>query len=107
MATKTTKVQELDHPGLTELIGNLQSRRQLKKVAGEMEKEASEGAKELLEEFGLGKFSVRPGLTFAYREAKRSSISKDLLLEAGVDPGIVEKCMVETKYRYIGEIKSQ
>jgi len=103
VATKTEEARELDHPELTTAIGSLQAIRKAKKSVETMEDTASEEAKELMEEFGPGKFRAGD-FKFSYLEGSRSSISKDLLLEAGVEPSMVERCTRRTKYRYIGEI---
>jgi len=107
MTTKPKRWIDLPELGLN--IATLRGLRQAKKTFEENESLCAGKAKEQLEDLGLGKYNcldVEGGVyTFSYIEGKRSSLSKDLLLEAGVDPAIVEKCMKETKYRYIGEIK--
>jgi len=100
----------LTHPVITEEVQLLKRLRGVKKEVESQEKQASEEVKAFMEEFGLGKYYLdgSDGLyTFSFIEGKRTSLSKDLLLEAGVDPSIVEKCMKTTMYRYIGEIKHE
>jgi len=104
MATKAKEATVIDHPGLGETISMLQGQRKLKKIVVDREEELSGEAKDLMEEFGVGSYQVED-FKFSYLQGRRTSVNKDMLLEAGVLPEIVERCTVETTYRYIGTIK--
>jgi hypothetical protein len=99
----------LAHPGIVKKVLMLKALRQAKKAITSQEKALSDEVKDSMEEFGLGEYSLESdddGLhTFSFIEAERVSLSKTMLLEAGVHPDLVKECMTATRYRYIGPIK--
>ena len=112
MATKPKEATRIDHEAVTRSIVLLRGLRKAKKAIEEQEKECSDSAKDLMEEFGPGRYTVlledateAGEYTFSFTEVKRSSLNKDMLLDAGVDPAIIERCTKQSVYRYIGEIK--
>jgi len=108
MATKEKIL--LDHSDLAHSLEILRAMRKAKAAVETHEKEASDNSKELLEEIGLGSFEVPVEggtLSFSFIEGTRTSLSKDLLLEAGVKPEVLEKCTKSSSYRYIGPIKHE
>tara|TARA_R100001086_G_scaffold192456_1_gene109676 strand:- start:45 stop:389 length:345 start_codon:yes stop_codon:yes gene_type:complete len=114
MATKPKEATRIDHLGVTSMIVLLRGLRKGKKAIEEQEKECSDSVKDLMEEFGPGRYIVlleegteAGEYTFSYSESTRNSLDKDMLLDAGVDPAILERCTKETVYRFIGPINQR
>jgi len=101
----------IDHPGLWNLLSSLAGTRKTKSAIESQEEVLNTEAKAILEELGgPGEYWVDgvngEEFKFSFIEGRRVSVDRELLLEAGVDPEIIARCSKESKYKYIGPIKS-